>query len=139
MEKEQREKLIRLALEMVPASYSPYSHFRVGAAVLCDSGRIYTGANVENSSYPAGVCAEHNAIIHAVAQGERRIRAVAIAGGLNGVVEDYCSPCGLCRQVMREFADPKELTVILAKSTEEYRELTLEELLPMSFGPEDLA
>ncbi len=133
-----RSALIKRAFEVQPKSYAPYSNFNVAAAVLCGSGKIYTGVNVENASYPAGICAERNAIFHAAAEGERQIKAIAIIGGPKGVVSDYCSPCGVCRQVMREFGDPKKVLVIMAKSPTDYQEMTLEELLPLSFGPESL-
>ena len=139
MEKDfDRGELIRKALEQQKKAYAPYSQFYVGAAVLMDSGKIYTGANVENASFPAGVCAERNAIYHAAACGERKIRAIAIVGGRKGDNLDYAAPCGICRQVMREFSDPKEMTVLLAKSPEDYRAVKLEDLLPMGFGPENL-
>ena len=134
-----RSELIRRAIEQQKEAYAPYSGFSVSAAVLMDSGKIYTGVNVENASYPAGTCAERNAIQHAVACGDRRIRAIAIVGGKRGNNRNYCVPCGICRQVMREFCDPKEMRVLLARTPEDYRETTLEELLPESFGPEDLA
>jgi len=133
-----RDALIQAALDALPNAYAPYSHFTVAAACQAASGRIYTGVNVENASYPAGICAERNAIFHAAAEGERKLVAVAIVGGPEYVVESYCPPCGICRQVMREFADPKELIVILAKSVWDYREYTLENLLPESFGPDSL-
>ena len=94
--------------------------------------------NVENSSFPAGTCAERTAIVHAVASGEKRLVAMAIVGGANGVNRDYCAPCGVCRQVMREFGNPREVLVVMAKSPDDYVEKTLEELLPMSFGPDNL-
>lgn len=130
--------LIKSALAVQKNSYAPYSHFNVSAAVLCGSGKVYTGVNVENASYPAGLCAERTAIFHAVAEGERTIRAIAIMGGAEHVITDYCSPCGVCRQVMREFGDPKNVLVIMAKSEDDYTEMTLEQLLPLSFGPENL-
>ena len=133
-----RAELIRRALEQQKEAYAPYSEYHVSAAVLTDSGKVYTGVNVENASYPAGICAERNAVFHAVACGERRIRAVAIVAGHKGVNSTYPSPCGICRQVMREFCNPKEMRVLLAKTVDDYRERTLEELLPESFGPEDL-
>ena len=126
------------AIEMTKAAYAPYSHFQVGAAVLAESGRVYGGANVENASYGATVCAERNAIAAAVNAGERKLVAIAICGGKDGVVTDYCPPCGMCRQVMREFCDPKAFRVIVAKSAENYRAFTLDELLPESFGPDHL-
>lgn len=133
-----RAKLIQAAIDNQVNSYAPYSNYNVSAAVLMDSGVVYTGVNVENASYPAGICAEQNAIAHAAARGERRIVAIAIVGGSNYEVNDYCAPCGICRQVMREFCDPKEMRVIFAKSPEDYREMSLEELLPESFGPDAL-
>ena len=105
---------------------------------MMSSGKIYTGVNVENASYPAGACAERNAINTAVAQGERKIVAIAIVGGKNYSSTDYCSPCGVCRQVIREFCVPQEIKIILAKNLTEYKIYTLQELLPDSFGPENL-
>ena len=133
-----RGELIRLALEQQRNAYAPYSGYYVSAAVLMDSGKIYTGVNVENASYPAGICAERNAIFHAAACGERKIAAIAIVGGSGGENRNYPSPCGSCRQVMREFCDPQDMRVLLAKTPEDYLEMTLEELLPVSFGPENL-
>ena len=121
-------ELIERAVEMAKMAYAPYSHFRVGAAVLAESGRVYGGANVENASYGATVCAERSAIFAAVNAGERKLTAIAVTE----------TPCGMCRQVMREFCDSKAFRVIVAKSTENYREYTLEELLPESFGPDHL-
>lgn len=133
-----RGELIQRALDVQKNSYAPYSKFNVAAAVLCGSGKIYTGVNVEDASYRAGICAERNAIFHAIAEGERQLLAVAIVGGANGVVTDYCPPCGVCRQGMREFANPKNLLIIMAKTPSDFVEKTLEELLPMSFGPDNL-
>ncbi|MBR4577970.1 MAG: cytidine deaminase [Clostridia bacterium] len=134
-----RASLIRRALAQQKEAYAPYSGYQVSAAVLTGSGTVYTGVNVENASYPAGICAERNAVFHAVSCGERRLTAIAIVAGRDGANVNFPSPCGICRQVMREFCNPKEMTVLLAKSPEEYKEMTLEELLPESFGPEDLA
>ena len=121
--------LIAKSLEMRKAAYAPYSQFSVGAAVLAESGRIYGGANVENASYGATVCAERAAIFAAVNAGERKLRAIAVTE----------TPCGVCRQVMREFADPKSFEIVVAKSAADFRVFTLESLLPESFGPEALA
>lgn len=137
-DKVDRSALIQRALDVQSKSYAPYSHFNVGAAALFDSGEIYTGVNVENSSFPAGTCAERTTIVNAVASGEKRLIAIAIVGGANGVISDYCAPCGVCRQVMREFGKPDEVLVIMAKSPSDYVEKTLEELLPMSFGPDSI-
>ena len=121
-------ELIERAMEMKKAAYAPYSHFQVGAAVLAESGKVYGGANVENASYGATVCAERSAIFAAVNAGERKLEAIAVTE----------TPCGMCRQVMREFCDPKAFKVIVAKSADGYRVFTLAELLPESFGPEHL-
>ena len=132
-------KLIRSAFDVLDNSYAPYSGFNVAAAVLTDNGKIYTGVNVENASFPAGICAECNAVAKAVSCGERKIRSIAIVGkDSQGNSSGYVSPCGICRQVLREFSDPKDLKVIMAKSVDDYKEMTLEELLPVSFGPESL-
>jgi len=133
-----RQKLIRTAIYNLRYSYAPYSHFNVSAAVLMSSGEIYTGVNIENASYSATICAERNAIFHAIGCGETTIVAIAIVGGYNFTIKRYLAPCGVCRQVMREFCDPSEMRVLLAKSETDFREMTLEELLPESFGPEYL-
>lgn len=138
MEKQLTEKLISQAMDMLKYSYTPYSGFKVGAALLAESGRIYGGCNIENAAYTPGNCAERTAFFKAVSEGERKFRAICILGGKNGVVSEYTPPCGVCRQVMREFCDPDTFQVILARSMKEYRIFTLRELLPESFGPENL-
>ncbi len=119
-------------------AYTPYSHFQVGAALLTEEGRIYTGCNIENAAYTPTNCAERTAFFKAVSEGERNFKAIAIVGGKDGVLTKYTPPCGVCRQVMMEFCNPKTFRIFLAKSTEEIREMTLEELLPQGFGPMDL-
>lgn len=131
-------QLVRRALAAREFAYAPYSHFRVGAAVLDEKGRVFTGCNVENASYGATVCAERNAVFAAVGAGARRLRALALVGGAEGPVTGLCAPCGVCRQVMREFAEPETFEVILAKDPATWRRCTLAELLPESFGPSDL-
>lgn len=135
-------KLIRSAFNVLDNSYAPYSGFNVAAAVLTDSGKIYTGVNVENASYPAGICAECNAVSNMVSSGERYIKAIAIVSrdtkAPEGNDDGYTSPCGICRQVLREFSDPKELMVFMAKSETDFKVRTLEDLLPDSFGPDSL-
>lgn len=101
-------------------------------------GTVYTGVNVENASYPATNCAERTAFFKAVSEGRREFRAIAICGGKDGRTEQYCAPCGICRQVMREFCRPSDFLVIVARASDDYRTYTLEELLPESFGPENL-
>ena len=142
---EKKTELIREALSVLPNSYAPYSHYNVAAAVLTSSGKIYKGVNVESSLLSCTICAERNAIFSAVADGEHRMTAIAIVGGLNASSADaltgldYCTPCGVCRQVMRDFGgDPKKFPIICARSEEDYKEFTLDQLLPESFGPEDL-
>ena len=132
------QDLIERALDAASLAYAPYSRFQVGAALLCADGSVCTGCNVENASYPAGLCAERAAVAKAVGGGKREFAAIAIVGGRDGKVTDFCPPCGICRQVLREFADPERFYVILAASADRYRLFTLEELLPESFGPEKL-
>ncbi len=133
------KELIREAFEARKNAYTPYSKFNVGAALLTKDGRVYRGCNIENSSYGATNCAERTAFFKAVSEGERSFAAIAIVGGYNdGSKIGYAFPCGICRQVMREFTDPTAFKVIVAASEDEYKEYTLEELLPESFGPDNL-
>ena len=131
-------KLIEMAFQGRKRAYAPYSRFFVGAALLCEDGSVFLGCNIENASYPAGNCAERTAVFHAVSEGKRRLKAIAIVGGREGQGMNYCPPCGICRQVLREFCDPSRFMVILAKSKSEYQKFTLDQLLPHSFGPENL-
>ena len=134
------EELVELALEAREMAYAPYSRFKVGAALLGKNGVVYKGCNVENASYPATNCAERTAIFHAVSTGQKAFEAIAIVGGKEDAKElDLCAPCGICRQVLREFCEPDKFEVILAKNKDDYKVFKLEELLPMGFGPEDLA
>lgn len=126
------EALKSAALSMLDRAYCPYSHFPVGAALECADGTVFTGCNVENAAYPAGICAERNAIFHAVAEGYTDFTRIVIAG--RG--PDFCTPCGVCRQVMREFAP--ELEIVCLNGAGESRSFTLSELLPHSFGPDHL-
>ncbi|SFG54247.1 cytidine deaminase [Oribacterium sp. WCC10] len=132
------KKLIEKALDMRELSYAPYSHYRVGAALESEDGQIFGGCNVENSSYGAANCAERTAFYKAVSEGISRFRRIVITGGTDNEELQYCSPCGICRQVMREFCDPKTFEIILARTPDDYRIYTLEQLLPESFGPENL-
>ena len=133
------EELVELALGARTLAYAPYSKFKVGAALLGSNGVVYKGCNVENASYPATNCAERTAIFGAVAEGQTEFEAIAIVGGKEDALElEFCAPCGVCRQVMREFCNPEHFEIILAKSKSDYKVFTLEELLPMSFGPENL-
>lgn len=131
--------LVEEALKARKFSYSPYSRFQVGAALLAKDGQIFTGCNIESASYTPSNCAERTAFFKAVSQGVREFEAIAVVGGPKEAKNlDYCTPCGVCRQVMMEFCDPKSFQVIVAKNTEEYQVFTLEEILPMGFGPKDL-
>ena len=126
-------ELIEKALEARKKAYAPYSKFKVGAAVLTKDGKIYTGCNVENASYPVGICAERVAMSKAVADGERNFTAVAIVG--SGDV--HCTPCGMCRQFLSEFCKG-DLKVISAKSPDDYKIFLLSELLPHTFDRDSL-
>ena len=128
------KELIRSAFQARKRAYTPYSRFQVGAALLAKNGTVYQGCNIENASYPATNCAERTAF-----------QAIAIVGGSvlypktaeENQCTDLCSPCGICRQVMREFCSG-DFEIVLARSQEDYEVHTLEELLPLSFGPENL-
>lgn len=127
----QKTDLVRQALEARRHAYAPYSRYAVGAALLAESGKVYTGANVENAAYPTSMCAERSAVFHAVSQGERRFRAIAVVTANGG------SPCGACRQVLAEFG--LETAVLVADGEGRIlRECTVADLLPDSFGPDDL-
>ena len=130
-------KLCRMAVEMRARSYVPYSHFSVGAALLSESGRIFTGCNVENASYPLCTCAERTAIAKAVSEGERAFAAIAICGGPEDGEPQYCPPCGVCRQMMGEFCGG-DFAIFLAKSETDYEEYMLDELMPKRFTPANL-
>ncbi|HXF70756.1 MAG TPA: cytidine deaminase [Thermoflexus sp.] len=122
--------LIELALRMRERAYAPYSGYRVGAALLSDSGQVFTGCNVENAVYPLGLCAERVAVFKAISEGEHRFTVIAIA------TENGGTPCGACRQVLSEFAP--DLRILLVDARGEVRETSLRSLLPEPFGPEDL-
>ncbi len=132
------KELIEMAKEMTKRSYVPYSHFHVGAALLCSDGSVYTGCNIENSAFGVTICAERVAIFKAVSEGKTDFEKIAIMGGRDGVIEDFCPPCGSCRQVMTEFGDLKKFKILLANAEDEIKEYSLEEILPMSFGKERL-
>ena len=141
-------ELAKTAIDTLKYSYTPYSGFNVAAALLTDEGRVYCGVNIENAAYTPTNCAERTAFFKAVSEGERHFKAIAIAGCkrayleskmyAKGQLEAYCPPCGVCRQVMREFCKPADFEVILVRGINDYRVMKLEELLPESFGPEAL-
>lgn len=133
------QELVRLALDARNRSYSPYSGFQVGAALLARSGKVYQGCNIENAAYTPTNCAERTAFFKAVSEGEREFDAICIVGGKTGAPTGFTAPCGVCRQVMMEFCNPKAFRVILAIDETKVREYLLEELLPEGFGPDNLA
>ncbi len=134
----ENEALIKEALLAREKSYAPYSKFHVGAALLTKKGNVYTGCNIENAAFSPTNCAERTAIFKAVSEGETEFEKIAIVGGAEEKPMEYCPPCGVCRQVMREFVSPEEFVIVLARSVTEYKEYTLEELFPQSFGPDNL-
>ena len=138
MEQVMVEKLIDTAIEQLKFSYTPYSNFKVGAALLTKSGKIYTGCNIENASYTPTNCAERTAFFKAVSEGVRDFQAICIVGGKDGKLTGYTAPCGVCRQVMMEFCNPKTFQIILAVDKERYEIYTLVELMPLGFGPLNL-
>ena len=131
------KELLTLAIEAMENSYSPYSGCKVGAALLTDSGKVYTGTNIENAAFGPTICAERVAIFKAISEGERDFSAIAIVGGKGGIIDGIFAPCGVCRQVMREFCSD-DFTIIMGISETEYKKATLGELLPLSFSPEDV-
>ena len=131
-------ELVNLAIEAREHAYVPYSNFAVGAALLTKEGKVYQGCNIENSSYGETNCAERTAFFTAVYQGERNFEAIAIVGGKAGEpVHELCAPCGICRQVMREFCKD-DFKIFLSKGDGTVLETTLTQLLPLSFSKEDL-
>lgn len=140
MEKTTVQMLIRRALEARTYSYSPYSNFQVGAALLTREGRVFTGCNIENAGYTPTNCGERTAFFKAVSEGERDFEAIAVVAGPADTQGDLAmgAPCGVCLQVMMEFCDPETFHIILAASPERYEIFTLKELLPRGFGPKDL-
>ena len=135
------KELITQALSARENAYAPYSGFMVGAALLCKDGTVYTGCNIENAAFTPTNCGERTAFFKAVSEGQKEFSAIAIVGSRNGAKEDeaeYCAPCGVCRQVMMEFCDPKTFKVYLAKTEDDYIEYTLEEILPLGFSGKNL-
>ena len=127
------EKLVAKARDARKNAYVPYSHYKVGAAVLTQSGKTYTGCNVENAAYPSGLCAERVAIFKAASEGEREMVALVV------VTANLGSPCGACRQVFSEFADDEALVVLAAAQGNRRKKFTMEQILPDRFGPNHLA
>lgn len=133
------QELVHAAIKMRKYSYAPYSHFTVGAALLSKDGNIFIGCNIENASYSPTICAERVAFFKAISEGEKEFEAIAIVGGKeNEKPNDYCAPCGVCRQVMNEFCDG-DFKIILVKNENDISIYNLLELLPKGFGPHNLS
>lgn len=128
------QELIKAAMEAKEHAYVPYSHFRVGAALLARDGRVFQGCNIENAGYTPTNCAERTAFFKAIYEGVRDFEAIAV----NGDAEDYLYPCGVCRQVMAEFCDPKTFRILVSNKNGAYLEYTLEQIFPGAFTPEEL-
>lgn len=139
METSKIKELIGIAIQQLKFSYTPYSHFKVGAALLAENGTVYTGCNIENAAYTPCNCAERTAFFKAVSEGVHNFQAICVVGGKNGELTEYAAPCGVCRQVMMEFCDPETFEIILAVDPEHYQVFRLKELMPMGFGPANLA
>lgn len=133
------KEMIALAMEQLKFSYAPYSGYKVGAVLLTKEGKFYTGCNIENAAFTPTNCAERTAFFKAISEGEKNFSAICIVGGKDGRVEEYASPCGVCRQVMMEFCNPDTFQIILAISKEQYEIFSLKELLPKGFGPGNLS
>ena len=132
-------ELVKEAILAREKSYSPYSNFMVGAALLAKSGKVYRGCNIENAAYSPSNCAERTAFFKAVSEGEREFSAIAVAGWAKGSkTPGYAYPCGVCRQVMMEFCDPDTFRIIVAQGQDNFVSSTLGELLPCGFGPASL-
>ena len=131
--------LIEKALESRRFSYSPYSGFSVGAALLCEDGSVFTGCNIENSAFSPTNCAERTAFFKAVSEGKKEFLKIAVVGGESSkeIPDNYCPPCGVCRQVMKEFCS-LDFEIIIAKTPDDYKTLTLSEILPLSFDKREV-
>ena len=133
-----KQELCSAAINAMKKSYSPYSNYTVGAALLCKNGNVYTGCNIENAAYSPSVCAERTAFFKAVSEGERDFTAIAVAGGKGGKIQDGAPPCGVCRQVMAEFCGG-DFEILVATGETGFKSYTLSELLPEAFGPDKLS
>lgn len=131
--------LLGLAIEKRKAAYAPYSHFTVGAALLCSDGSVYTGCNIENAAFSPTVCAERIAFFNAISDGKRAFTSIAVAGGKEDCApEADVAPCGVCRQVMMEFCGGKAFDIVIGDSAENPKVYQLKDILPLGFGPRNL-
>ena len=131
------KELFQFAIEAMKNSYSPYSKCKVGAALLCENGKVFTGTNIENAAFGPTVCAERVAIFKAVSEGEKEFSKIAVVGGKGGVINGIFAPCGVCRQVLREFCDD-DFEILLGETEDNFKTVTLKDLLPLSFSPDNV-
>ena len=131
------KELLATAVGALKNSYSPYSSCKVGAALLCKNGKVFTGVNIENAAFSPTICAERVAIFKAISEGEKCFSKIAVVGGKNGKINGIFAPCGVCRQVLREFCND-DFQIILGESEEAYKIVTLKDLLPLSFSPDNV-
>ena len=129
--------LVKLAFEARELAYTPYSNFKVGAALLAKNGKVYTGCNIESASYTPTNCAERTAFFKAVSEGVTSFESIAVVGGHDSSPVDICYPCGVCRQVMAEFCEG-DFKIMMGDDKDQIQTCTLNEILPYRFGPEDL-
>ena len=131
------KELVKVAFDAMEKAYAPYSSYKVGAALIGKSGKVYTGCNVENASYSPTNCAERTAFFKAISEGEQQFTKIAIVGGKDGVVTNMFMPCGVCRQVMAEFCDA-DFEIVVALSQDNFKSFTLSELLPFGFSKNNI-
>ena len=129
--------LYGLAIDAMKNSYSPYSACKVGAALLCKNGKVFTGTNIENAAFGPTVCAERVAVFKAVSEGEKEFSKIAVVGGKDGIINGVFAPCGVCRQVLREFCED-DFEIVLGETQDSFKTVTLKELLPLSFSPDNV-
>lgn len=130
-------ELLAMAVDALKNSYSPYSGCKVGAALLCENGKVFTGTNIENAAFSPTICAERVAIFKAISEGEKIFSKIAVVGGKDGIINGIFAPCGVCRQVLREFCND-DFQIILGESKENFKISTLKDLLPLSFSPDNV-
>ena len=131
------KELLTMAIDALEKSYSPYSGCKVGAALLCENGKVFTGTNIENAAFSPTICAERVAVFKAISEGEKNFSKIAVAGGKDGIINGIFAPCGVCRQVLREFCSD-DFQIILGESEKDFKVVTLKELLPLSFSPDNV-
>ena len=131
------KELFQMAIKAMNNSYSPYSDCKVGAALLCKNGKVFTGTNIENAAFGPTVCAERVAVFKAVSEGEKEFSKIAVVGGKNGIINGVFAPCGVCRQVLREFCND-DFEILLGETEVSFKRATLKDLLPLSFSQENV-